>query len=520
MGATVRTVNAEVSLKGNANQELGKLNQNLDKSQQGFTSLTDQIQATAGAQSQSTQAMNMWGLAFQAVSTFGIVDKLAEIAFGALSFAWSADEAALSTTGWMRTAQEFIAGFLTPMVEFVQNLVDGFKDLKEWLFGTENGMRLIYAILIAVAPVIAYFLVYGIWILIKATYAWVAANWALIVSYAPLVLMWLAIAAAVALVILVIEDFLTWMQGGESYFGDWLGEWKGFGQAFSDIWSKSTTWIKDRSSAVWEWTKNAASKSWNWIKSFFSGDKSSFTETFWWIAGSIWQAFTNTWAWLKSLFIGTGPAIKGPIGNAINWLRNTFGQAWDWIKDKFWQFSDFLANEFPAVGKFINSYVIQPISTLLGFLQKVLMVLGAIIPAFGAMGKGLGSIKEGFDNNAGQFGLQRGLQPGQQGPVAPSVASSSYQPQLRVDAAFAGGGEADPYGTYLVGENGPEILQMGGRGGTVIPNGKGGGGKVYQIGPFYVNANSDNVGQKTAAKLKEAIDSLFAVEYSAEAGMV
>src|SRR5687767_1337721 len=106
MAASVRTVNAEVNLKGTANQELGKLNQNLNKTKQGFTSLADQIQLTADAQSQSTQSMNLWSMAFKAVSAFGVVDMFAQIALGALSFAWSADEASLSTTGWMRSAQE------------------------------------------------------------------------------------------------------------------------------------------------------------------------------------------------------------------------------------------------------------------------------------------------------------------------------------------------------------------------------------------------------------------------------
>lgn len=36
--------------------------------------------------------------------------------------------------------------------------------------------------------------------------------------------------------------------------------------------------------------------------------------------------------------------------------------------------------------------------------------------------------------------------------------------------ARASGGPVDPFGTYRVGENGPELLQMGSRGGRVIPN--------------------------------------------------
>jgi hypothetical protein len=46
----------------------------------------------------------------------------------------------------------------------------------------------------------------------------------------------------------------------------------------------------------------------------------------------------------------------------------------------------------------------------------------------------------------------------------------------------AKGGPVMPGGTYLVGEEGPELLQMGGSGGNIVPNGQMGGGQVtYNI---------------------------------------
>lgn len=495
MAGSVRTVNAEVNLKGTANQELGKLNQNLDKTEQGFTSLSEQMEITANAQSQGALTMQFWSQAFMAVVGMNIADTFLTIATGAFKFAWAADEADLSTVGWMRTVQEFIAEYLEPFVDFVKELVDGFTDLTEWLFNTDAGMRLIYATLITLSPLIAYFLVYGIWLVIKATYAWVAANWALIVSYAPLVLMWLAIAAAVAAVILVVEDFITWMQGGESYFGDWLGEWKGFGQAFSDIWSKSIGWIKEKALAVWDWMKSAASGAWNWIKSFFSGDSVSFGSIF----GTIGSSFADTWEWIKT----------------------AAGEAWEWLKTKFWQFSDFLAAEFPGIGKFIHDYLITPLNFVLGIVQSVLNFIGLFNSKFADAASSLGEMRQSLD----KFATQRGLPAGVQGPAEASVASASYQPQLKfeLNGARAGGGDVDPFGTYLVGEQGPELLRMGARGGAITPNsalGGGGRGNVYQVGPFYVTATSDAIGQSVASQLRTALDSLFSQEYAAEAGMV
>ncbi len=49
----------------------------------------------------------------------------------------------------------------------------------------------------------------------------------------------------------------------------------------------------------------------------------------------------------------------------------------------------------------------------------------------------------------------------------------------------ANGGSVMPYGNYLVGERGPEVLRMGGAGGTIIPNGVSSGGGVTMINQFY-----------------------------------
>jgi len=52
-----------------------------------------------------------------------------------------------------------------------------------------------------------------------------------------------------------------------------------------------------------------------------------------------------------------------------------------------------------------------------------------------------------------------------------------------ISGARAKGGPVSPGGAYLVGEEGPELLQMGSKGGTVIPNGggPGGGGPTFNL---------------------------------------
>ena len=62
------------------------------------------------------------------------------------------------------------------------------------------------------------------------------------------------------------------------------------------------------------------------------------------------------------------------------------------------------------------------------------------------------------------------------------------------------GGRVNAGGAFLVGERGPEILQMGSKGGNIIPNsqlGKGGGGTTNVV-TVNVDANSSNVSGNNA----------------------
>ena len=58
----------------------------------------------------------------------------------------------------------------------------------------------------------------------------------------------------------------------------------------------------------------------------------------------------------------------------------------------------------------------------------------------------------------------------------------------------ANGGPVSPGGAYLVGERGPEILQMGARGGNIIPNNAiGGGGTTNNMITVNVDASGTSV---------------------------
>lgn len=95
---------------------------------------------------------------------------------------------------------------------------------------------------------------------------------------------------------------------------------------------------------------------------------------------------------------------------------------------------------------------------------------------------------------------------GASGSTGPSAAAGGgtwlgNTSGFRLDGTRAEGGPVNPYGTYLVGEEGPELLQMGGRSGVVIPNDQmlGGGGttvNVYNAPPGTTTRSSRRDGRE------------------------
>jgi len=66
------------------------------------------------------------------------------------------------------------------------------------------------------------------------------------------------------------------------------------------------------------------------------------------------------------------------------------------------------------------------------------------------------------------------------------------------------GGDVAPHRSYLVGESGPEVVTLGGRGGSVTPNhalgGGGGGGNVYLDGRLVGRLIDERLGQSGAVR--------------------
>lgn len=63
---------------------------------------------------------------------------------------------------------------------------------------------------------------------IPTIYTMIAQGYAFVVAWAPVIAIVVGIGAAIAAVVLVVDELLTWMEGGESVIGDFLGPFKDF----------------------------------------------------------------------------------------------------------------------------------------------------------------------------------------------------------------------------------------------------------------------------------------------------
>lgn len=103
--------------------------------------------------------------------------------------------------------------------QFGNLLLDALKPLLEWFTDGESGMYRLKAAMIILSVMIGA-------VFVVAVYAAVAANWAFMVSFFaafwPVIVIALAVAAAIGIIILIINDLYVFFTGGDSVFGSVL----------------------------------------------------------------------------------------------------------------------------------------------------------------------------------------------------------------------------------------------------------------------------------------------------------
>ncbi|WP_233134107.1 tail length tape measure protein [Aggregatibacter actinomycetemcomitans] len=122
---------------------------------------------------------------------------------------------------------------------------------------------------------------------------------------------------AIAGLILIIDDFITWLQGGESAFGDFYQSVADGLQWIEDKWDELVTWIKEKWNEAIEWVKSK----WNGFVDSFSIQ--NIKKTFEDIKQTIINKFKEAFGWAIDLWNSIVAKIGGePINIEANITTN------------------------------------------------------------------------------------------------------------------------------------------------------------------------------------------------------
>lgn len=204
---------------------------------------------------------------------------------------------------------------------------------------------------------------------------------------------YLAFAAAVVAITLVVEDLYNWIQGGDSLTGKWLGKWDDF---------------KIKAEAVWE--------------SFMVGINNAI-----FVVGAFWEVFKALFNWLATVVIGVLLVITGhfqagfeAIGQALMQVLGQWGQ---WILTAFQTAFDAATAYITSVFSFWATLIYNAIFT---------PIVNAVSNAWASIKGFAGSAFEGIKSFAGGA-AQSNITPANtvtpgtlaQGANKPSVSSNT-----------------------------------------------------------------------------------------------
>lgn len=192
-------------------------------------------------------------------------------------------------TAW-RTISALFASTVSPAVTFLTNLLG---DLLGWVKENKQFVILFFTGLAGVITTL----------MLPALTAMATAAWAAIAPFTPLI-------AAIGAIALVVDDLITYIQGGESAFGDFwkmFGEGDELGARFKSLWEG----IKSVLESVWEALKA--------ISKFFILIFSLTGEGVIAAIDGIWKGITNLYNTLVEM---------------LNWVaQKLYNLLPDWIKD-------------------------------------------------------------------------------------------------------------------------------------------------------------------------------------------
>lgn len=271
------------------------------------------------------------------------------------------------------------------IVVFVNETIWCIDTVVSSLGGWEQAMFLAEAATIALGVALLWLK----WDLVTAGIASVSkALWGLLAN--PATWMFLAIAAAVMVVILALQDLYVWIQGGDSLIGEYLGSWEDF---------------YNRHKALIDGFVNFFKSAWAFIKALFSGDTDEMSKHFEAMFGEnltkifehvvevikgLWQGvlivfnfiveyLKSVWAFFLALFQGDTEgaveAAKNCFKIFVDFIKEILAWAWDFIKETSASAFQLLLEFLAAILKSVWELIKEAGKAALEFLIQLIFAI-------------------------------------------------------------------------------------------------------------------------------------------------
>lgn len=343
---------------------------------------------------------------------------------------------------------------------------------------------------------------------------------ALVVAFAPAI--WGAVTATWAFTTALLANPITWVIIGITALVAgiiWLATQTTF---FSDLWTNVTTWIGEAWTWLWESVLSpvftAIGDVFNWIYNTIIVP----VVTGIMVYVGIWAAIF-TWLWqsvLSPVFNAIGAVFNWIWANVISPIVNFISLAIQGAGIVFqWLYSSIIQPVFAAVGAAFNWVWGSIISPIVNFISSAITNVGNTVSAvFGGIASFIGSAFQAALNVVkgpinGIIGLVNSAIRGLNGlsvtipDWVPIVGGQTWGLDIPTIPMLARGGTITAAGSVIVGENGPEILNLS-RGASVVPlthpraDESRSGGDTYNI---EVNEAEDPLGSagRVAAELRK-----------------
>ena len=356
-------------------------------------------------------------------------------------------------------AIDFLAGLFNGLVKSVEFVVKHFKIFLPVLAGVVAMMTAQFVIGTLIP-------MYKAWRVTTAGMAVAQALLNKVVAMNPFVRLAMIIGVVITAIVLLIMNWDSVVK--------YLGKaWKWI----TDIFDKSLKWTTNAVKksfdgmmnaivGTWDKIKSAAKSVWDWIMNFFSGRFGKIAAIFMGPIGIGLMIIAN-WQKIKDKAISIWNAITDFIGNAI-------GR----IKDVFQSLRSSMVSLFDGIWSFIKTPINLIIKGLNLFIKGYENLLNNVIGAINS----IPDIKAPKWLGGKEFGI-------------PDLDKVSF-PQI---PGLAEGGTITKAGTVMVGEQGPEFLNLP-RGAEVVPLDK------QQQQPIVININDPKVfNEKDAEKLGDLL---------------